>query len=126
MRQIEGHEVDGRGAIAISADTPDTRYRTNTSHRYEVVLPPREGKSSVCVELDFQRGPIKETGVNGITHEVLLAILIDRLKGFQSGAFACPENAMALAHLEAALEMLHSRTRTRKRMARGVEGTNEQ
>ena len=33
----------------------------------------------------FQNGPIHEAGVNGVTHEVLLAILIDRMECFQSG-----------------------------------------
>jgi hypothetical protein len=33
----------------------------------------------------FQNGPITEAGVNGLTHEALIAILIDRLEGFQGG-----------------------------------------
>lgn len=69
----------------------------------------------------FQDGPIPERGVNGITQEVLLAIVKDRLDGFQSGPFACEENAKALEHINAAIEVLHSRTRDR--MSRGVEGT---
>lgn len=75
--------------------------------------------------LSFQNGPVKENGegVNGITHEVLLAILIDRLMGFQSGQYANDFNAKALAHLQMALETLHQRTRERE--ARGVEGTNK-
>lgn len=71
----------------------------------------------------FQNGPIAEAGVNGITHEVLLAILIDRLQSFQAGQFACRENAIALTKLEEA--QLWLQKRTRDRMARGVEGTHE-
>ncbi len=71
----------------------------------------------------FQNGPIAEVGVNGITHEALLAILIDRMRGFQSGPFACRENALALTKLEEAQQWLSSRTRAR--MARGVEGTHQ-
>ena len=70
----------------------------------------------------FQNGPIAEVGVNGITHEALLEILIDRLKGFQSGQYACRENAVALTHLETAKLWLAKRTLDR--MARGVEGTH--
>lgn len=70
----------------------------------------------------FQNGPIAEVGGNGVTHEALLAILIDRLAGFQAGAYACPENGVALHHLEAAQAALLGRTRAR--MARGVEGTH--
>ena len=75
------------------------------------------------VSLLFQNGPIAEVGVNGITHEALLAILIHRLRCFQSGPYACPENADALTHLESAQRSLHNRTRAR--MDRGVEGTHQ-
>lgn len=69
----------------------------------------------------FQNGPIKEAGVNGTTQEVLLAILIDRLEGFQSGEFKNRDNAVALTHIETAKLWLHKRTMDRA--ARGVEGT---
>lgn len=87
-------------------------------HRYNIEIP---GHS--VSHIDFQNGPIKEAGVNGVTHEALLAILIDRLRGFQSGAFKCRENAIALTHLEDALMWLQKRTR--ERVARGVEGENK-
>lgn len=70
----------------------------------------------------FQNGPIAEVGVNGVTHEALLAILVDRLRSFQAGPFACRENALALTKLEEAQMWLLQRTRAR--MARGVEGTH--
>lgn len=70
----------------------------------------------------FQNGPIKEYGVNGVTGEALLAIQIDRLRCFQAGPFACSENEDALWHIERALELLQ--TRTKRRIARGVEGTH--
>ena len=71
----------------------------------------------------FQKGPINEVGVNGITQEVLLAIVIDRLCSFQAGPYACKENAEALDHSLQALDWLKSRTKAR--MARGVEGTHK-
>lgn len=74
------------------------------------------------VDISFQNGPIKEVGVNGITHEALLVILIDRMEGFQAGPFASDDNDLALNHLKAALGSLQKRTRDR--MARGVEGTH--
>jgi hypothetical protein len=70
----------------------------------------------------FQNGPIAERGVNGVTHEALLAILIDRLECFQRGPYACAENAQTLTFLESAQECLLNRTRAC--MARGVEGTH--
>lgn len=70
--------------------------------------------------ISFQNGPINEHGVNGITQEVLLAIVADRLECFQAGPFASDYNAKALEHVKAAQESLLQRTRDR--MARGVEG----
>lgn len=75
------------------------------------------------VAIMFQNGPIAEHGINGLTQEVLLAIVVDRLQSFQRGAFACRENAVALTHIETAQLWLHKRTLDR--VARGVEGTSQ-
>lgn len=88
------------------------------NHQYVVEMP-----VGPDVYVSFQNGPIGEVGVNGITHEVLLAIVIDRLRAFQRGAFSCRENALALTKLEESMHWLHHRTR--QRMDRGVEGTNQ-
>lgn len=72
--------------------------------------------------LRFQNGPIAEVGVNGLTHEALLAVLVDRLRAFQKGPFANAYNAIALNCLEAAVAAL--KARTLERMNRGVEGTH--
>ncbi|WP_422928602.1 DUF7681 family protein [Singulisphaera sp. PoT] len=73
------------------------------------------------LSLVFQSGDPAVVGTNGLTHEALLAVLIDRLQGFQAGTFACRENAIALTKLQEALMWLKSRTEAR--LARGVEGT---
>lgn len=72
----------------------------------------------------FQNGPISVdgNGVNGVTHEALLAIVADRLRSFQKGPYACKANACALTHIEEALHWLQQRTL--ERMRRGVEGTH--
>lgn len=70
----------------------------------------------------FQKGPVKENGVNGCHQEDLIVIVIDRLNSFQTGDFACHENALALANMEEALHWLNHRTNDRQ--TRGVEGTN--
>lgn len=82
----------------------------------------RHGSSAKHSTIIFQNGPIGEAGVNGITQEVLLAIIIDRLQSFQKGPYACRENALALTKLEEAKHWLFSRTLDR--MTRGVEGTH--
>lgn len=66
---------------------------------------------------------IAEAGVNGISNEALLAIVEDRLLGFQSGEYACRENAVALTKIQEAMMWLQKRTRDRA--ARGVEGTSQ-
>lgn len=113
MREIHGHEVTlASRKIKVFAD--EEPGPGGASHCYTVSV---DGKE---LDLDFQNGPIGEVGVNGITEEVLLAILIDRLRGFQAGPFACPENAAALDCMESALRWLAQRTR--RRVQRGVEG----
>lgn len=81
----------------------------------------RYGKPADHATVLFQNGPIPEKGANGVTHEVLLAIVADRLRSFQAGPFACAENAGALTNVEVALKWL--KARTLKRVQRGVEGT---
>jgi hypothetical protein len=79
--------------------------------------------AGTLAEVRFQNGPIKEAGINGVTHEALLCIVADRLRSFQAGPFACSENALALQGVEAALFWLSKRTADRQ--ARSVEGTNQ-
>ena len=120
MRELAGHKVNGvnDGLVVRVLDEPGSG-GANHEYRIEQAVPP--GIEGFPVNISFQNGPIKEAGVNGVTHEVLLSILIDRLEGFQRGPFACPENQEALGQLVAARDRLL--TRTRARAARGVEGT---
>jgi hypothetical protein len=117
MREIVAHKFNVANA-ELHLQANDGPGPGGASHEYFVQLPDGSGYA-----INFQKGPIKEAGVNGLTHEVLLAILIDRLEGFQSGAFANVYNAAALTHLQSALGCLMDRTR--ERLARGVEGTNQ-
>lgn len=72
--------------------------------------------------IQFQNGPIKETGINGCQIDDVLQIIIDRMRYFQCGKFSCRENKVALQYLELAAQQLSLRTENRK--ARGVEGQN--
>lgn len=115
MSTITRHEINAcNKAIRIEADERETH--GNMSHVYTIAI---GDKTTV---LSFQNGPIGEVGVNGITHEALIVVLIDRLQGAQKGKYACRENALMLTKLEEAL--MWSEERTRGRMARGVEGTH--
>ncbi len=94
-------------------------------HEYQIIgLFEGIGVSKTLGRITFQNGPINVdgNGINGVQNEDLLAIVIDRLEGFQSGKYACQENAIALSQCKAALETLQSRTKARA--ALGVEGTH--
>jgi hypothetical protein len=91
-------------------------------HYYKVSVPPTGKRPGVHYNFDFQQGPIKENGVNGITNEALLAIVLDRMEHFQRGEFKCRENALVITKLQEAMHWLDHRTHEREE--RGVEGTN--
>ena len=76
-----------------------------------------------AADIQFQCGPRKEfDSVHGVLDTDLLEIVRDRLKGFQSGEYACRENACALTHIEEALMWLSRRVEDR--IERCVIGTN--
>lgn len=92
-------------------------------HHFEVYSTANKDRGKLStVKVDFQEGPIKENGVNGIANEDALVMVLTRLEGFQNTPFKCEENAEAILHIEAALKAM--RARTNKRVARNVEGTS--
>ncbi len=106
MRDITKHIVDNQVSKAIVA-----------LHRLEDKAP-NEYRVGLDVVLKFQTKP----GGDGLTNEILLAILLDRLE-YLNEAVPCLENVGALHHVRSALDLLKSRTRDR--IERKVEGTNE-
>lgn len=126
MRELTSHKVNGcNDSLLIGVlDEPGSG---GACHQYQIRKfvkdEPDDTADIELVQIHFQNGPIAEAGVNGITQEALLAIVEDRLIGFQSGDYSCLENAVALAHVQEAMRQLQKRTRDR--LARGVEGTHE-
>jgi hypothetical protein len=123
-RELTSHNVNGLNE-AIKITVIDEPGQGGANHQYNLVMfaadaKPGDGPDD-HLEIRFQNGPIGEVGVNGISNEALLAVLIDRMEGFQSGSYACAENGAALTNLRHALAMLLKRTK--ERVARGVEGT---
>lgn len=95
-------------------------------HHYFINIKPeflRLEQHERLLDINFQDGPIKESGINGIMDENLIAILIDRLEGFQSGPYKCLHNQEALDSLKYALEVLQERTKIREKQ--GIEGTHQ-
>jgi len=91
------------------------------NHVYDVAEKGELGERPLQT-VKFQKGAIKENGINGLMNEDLLCMVVDRLQGFQSSKFACRENAIALTKLEEALMWLRKRTNDREK--RNVEGTS--
>ena len=104
-------------------------------HLYEVV---KHSTGRICEEdgtfrtrpenmlltVQMQEGPRKDpNATHGVLDTDLLEIVRDRLAAFQSGPFACRENAIALTHIEEALLWMNKRVEDR--MTRGVLGTYE-
>ena len=126
MRTLTDHKLNGlNDALSISVlDEPGSG---GANHQYLIYLDesvrndPKDGTVHVMVK--FQNGPIQEAGVNGVSGEALIAIVIDRLRSFQAGPYKCRKNACALTHFEEGLMWLQKRTRDR--LARGVEGTHK-
>ena len=116
-RELFSHKVNGLNE-SLRIDVSDEPGAGNACHVYDIT----NCGSGVHCHIEFQNGPIGESGVNGVSNEALLAVVEDRLTGFQSGQYACHENQMALNHLQEAMMWLQKRTLDRVR--RGVEGTN--
>ena len=142
IRKLTDHRVNGLNE-ALHILVIDNPGPGGANHKYVIELypsgfstdPAENVTPAYAVSLCFQNGPIaRPDDMNGLSGEALLAVLIDRMRGFQytrddtgnnftnkPGPYACRENAIALTHLEEALFWLQKRTRDR--MARGVEGT---
>lgn len=126
MRQIDLHH-DGHGlneSIYIVTDTPD---QSGAAHRYDLSIAAgpdgHPGEVQLVGHLRFQQGPRNVEGsFPGITEAALLAVLIDRLRGFQAGPYACRENAIQLTKLEECL--MWTKQRAHDRAKRGVLGKN--
>lgn len=132
MRTINDHKINSANDT-LTITVTDEPGAGGASHLYQVTgfntksnpsdpFTERHGQPAEHATVLFQNGPIAEVGVNGLTHEVLLAIVADRLRSFQKGPYSCKANACALTHIEEAQHWLQQRTI--ERMRRGVEGTH--
>lgn len=122
MRSLTGHKVNPAND-KLTVAVMDEPGSGGACHVYEITgYMPAGNPFPGITRIEFQNGPINEAGVNGLTHEALLAILIDRMEGFQAGPYSSPDNQEALDAMRTAQTALQRRTKAR--MARGVEGTH--
>jgi hypothetical protein len=98
----------------------EEEFNYNAPHHFSVST--SDEPSTILAEINFQEGPIKEAGVNGVMDEDLIAMVITRLEHFQNSEFSCRDNAITITHLEDALLRLRKRTMGREK--RNVEGTH--
>lgn len=117
---VMGREIhkDDNEVTVFHNETVKTRDGEQTlepGHFYDVIA----GDSLTPIQ--FQLGPVKEVGVNGITNEALIAIVLHRLRVLNE-KFPCRENSLAITNIEQGQMWLEQRTRNRQK--RGVEGFN--
>lgn len=132
MREITSHRVEGDTNDGLKIEVRDEPGPGGANHAYFITgmdfrkndawndVGDAQVPEHARCEIVFQCGGIPENGVNGMTHEALLAIVIDRLERFQDGPFASQYNATALQNAREALRALQKRTLDR--IKRGVEG----
>ncbi len=109
---------DGHGlneSIIIGTDDEDG---SGASHHYEMSI-----GATVVANIQFQQGPrLDPASTPGVTEAAILAVLIDRLRGFQAGPYSCRQNAIIITKLEECL--MWTRARADERARRGVLGRN--
>lgn len=121
-RKLASHKCNELNEL-IDIEVLDQPGQGGACHSYRISHPHKSANVPSMTYIHFQNGPVKEFGVNGISIEALLSVVEDRLVGFQSGDYSCRENAIALTKVQEALLWLQKRTRDR--VVRGVEGTNQ-
>jgi hypothetical protein len=122
---------DGFGlAESMNIQRCDAAGPGGASHLYTVGIEtpghggpdPEPPDLEMVARIQFQKGGRHDAGSTpGIIDPVLVAILLDRLRSFQAGDYACRENALAITKLEEALHWMQHRARERAK--RGVLGT---
>lgn len=113
------HTLPNNAPTSVAALDARDPAAGNASHVYGI----QYGGPKDVLRIAFQHGPRGlPASTPGIFDDDLLAILEDRLDGFQSGPFACEENAAALAAVRTARTALG--LRVARRIAQGVLGAN--
>ena len=123
MTKLQHDLLTNKYTEVFHEDKDEMKY--NAPHHFSVESVPQQGNEPIAIlaQVDFQEGPIKECGVNGVCNEDLIAMVICRLEHFQKSEFSCRENACAITKLEEALLWLRKRTMGREN--RGIEGTHK-
>lgn len=121
MQELKSGLLTNKYTRVFHEEKADMKF--NAPHHFLVYSRGNDSQlPGIVGKVDFQEGPIKENGVNGVANEDLINMVICRLQGFQDSPYACRENAIAITKLEESLMWLRKRTDDRE--ARNVEGTS--
>ena len=109
---IDTHHVEGYGYNINIKAVPVERYGL-PSYTYQLTKDYADKSWYQYIkELSFQVGDPKVYGVNGVTNEALLAIMIHRLQRFQDNPKThCVENNEAIFYMKSAMDALYARQR---------------
>lgn len=124
--QVYDHKNNrfNREHIVVTAVTPPAPDGACKHYSIAAVIPAQTSDSSEQVvnqsTLDFQDGSIAEVGPNGITDQALLAVVLDRMRGFNNGPYRCRENSVIITKIEEALMWMEKRSNDRARQ--GIDG----
>ena len=101
----------------IFTTTPDTH--SSKSGHWDRVKMEGDAPGEPLLSIQFQNGPIKEFGVNGVQLTEVLKICLARYKMLNK-SFPCRENSLAITNLQQAI--MWDEERTAQRCRQGVEG----
>ncbi|WP_051526517.1 hypothetical protein [Alkanindiges illinoisensis] len=102
-------DADGRRVLSpTSVEISGEKYKLLAGRTYMVDV-----NELRTIDIEFQAGNPAVNGVNGLTNELLLAILIDRTKVLDSEQ-PCDENKLALDYMQSALECFQERIKVQK------------
>lgn len=117
MEELKNSLLDKMHVRVYHEDENQKAY--NTYHHFQFK---NAGSGEYLGELKFQKGGKKEVGINGVSDELVLAVVLERLNCIQEGDFSNRETAIAITKIEEALLWLKKRTIEREE--KGIEGTN--
>lgn len=121
-REVVGVFRTGPGGEPITVEGFGPRSAAGAFNRFLATWEAKGG-GVTAAEVRFQDGSPQAVGTNGLTMEVLLAVVAFRLKQMQAGPFACHENGNAMSAVQNALALLA--LRVNRRSVAGVLGTTE-
>ncbi len=88
----------------------DEKSSDGANHHYAFSYKPSiDGPPVPMGEIKFQNGPVSEAGINGISDEQVLQVLIDHVDGLAHGRIFVDQNQQAVLDLKQARSWLESR-----------------